>query len=200
MINFGVFGFSTFTAYIICNIYNQPFINPKYSNDLITTRIKDACSTIVVVLTKSCITTSFLIYKIQSVKNHTLFQTGMTICTYSLFIELFYYAYHRGVHSYPFVYKLVHKKHHANHDVYPFDTFYLTTYDSIGLLISLGLPLTFLSVSYFELSTVIYIYITSSYLSHSKLFYDHHHIHHSLLEYNYCILVPIFDILFKTYR
>ena len=200
MINIGAFGFSTLTAYIICNICNQPFINPKYSSDLITTRLKDGCSTIVVVLTKSFITTSFFIQKIVLVKDHTWLQTGMNICTYTVCIEFLYYAYHRGVHSSPFLYKLIHKKHHSNHDVYPFDTFYLTTFDSIGLIISLGLPLTFLPISYFELNTVLYIYITSSYLAHSKLFYDHHHIHHSLVEYNYCIFLPIFDILFRTYR
>lgn len=200
MINVGVFSFSTLSAYIICNIYNQPFINPKYSLDLINTRLTDARNTILVVLTKSFITTSLVINKIESVQNHTWFQTGINICTYSMFIELFYYVYHRGVHSHPFVYKLIHKKHHINHDVYPFDTFYLTTFDSMGLIISLGLPLTFLPVSYFELNTVLYIYLTSSYLSHSRLFYDHHYIHHTLIEYNYCILLPIFDILFKTYR
>ena len=200
MINFGVFGFSTLTAYVICNIYNQPFINPNYSIETITTRLKDGVTTVVVILTKSFITTSFLIYKIESVKNHTWFQTGMTICTYTVFIELFYYVYHRGVHSHPFVYKLIHKKHHINHDVYPFDTFHLTTFDSMGLIISLGLPLTFLSVSYFELNTVLYIYLTSSYLAHSKLFYDHHYIHHTLINYNYCIFLPIFDILCKTYK
>ena len=200
MMNIGIFGFSTLTAYIICNVYNQPFINPKYSTDLITTRLKDGTSTVVVVLAKSFITTSFFIEKIVSVKNHTWLQTGTTIASYTLLIELLYYVYHRGVHSYPYLYKLIHKKHHANYDVYPFDTFYLTTFDSIGLIISLGLPLTFLPVSYFELNTVLYIYITSSYLAHSKLFYDHHHIHHSLVEYNYCIFLPVFDILFNTYR
>lgn len=200
MINIGVFGCSTLTAYIICNIYNQPFIHPKYTTDLITTRIKDGTNTIVVVLTKTFLTTSFFVEKIVSEKNHTLYQTGMNICTYTVCIELLYYVYHRGVHSYPYLYQLIHKKHHANHDVYPFDTFYLTTFDSIGLIMSLGLPLTFLPVSYFELNTVLYIYLTSSYLAHSKLFYDHHHIHHSLIEYNYCIFLPIFDILFNTYR
>jgi len=200
MINIGVFSFSTFTAYTICYIYNQPFINPTYSFDLICTRMKDARNTVVVVLTKSFITTSFFIRKIESEKNHTWLQTGITICTYTLFIEFLYYVYHRGVHSNPFLYKLIHKKHHVNHDVYPFDTFHLTTFDSIGLITSLGLPLTFLRVSYFELCTVLFIYLTSSYLAHSKLFYDHHYIHHTLIDYNYCIFLPVFDILCKTYR
>jgi sterol desaturase/sphingolipid hydroxylase (fatty acid hydroxylase superfamily) len=200
MVNIGVFGCSTLTAYIICNIYNQPFINPKYTTDVITTRIKDGTTTIVSVLTKSFITTSFFIEKIVAVQDHTWLQTGMNICTYTACIEFLYYVYHRGVHYYPYLYQLIHKKHHANHDVYPFDTFYLTTFDSIGLIVSLGLPLTFLPVSYFELNSVLYIYLTSSYLAHSKLFYDHHHIHHSLIEYNYCIFLPIFDILFNTYR
>ena len=200
IINIGVFSLSTVTAYLICAFFKQPFINPKYSNDLITVRISEARNTVVIVLTQSVITTSFLVQKIESVKNHTWFQTGMIICTYSIFIELFYYIYHRGVHSYPYLYQLIHKQHHNNHDVFPFDTFYLTTFDSMGLIVSLGLPLTYLPVSYFELNTVIYIYLTSSYLSHSRLFYDHHHIHHTLINYNYCIFLPIFDILFQTYR
>ena len=200
MINIGVFSLSTCSAYIICVLCNQPFINPKYSTDLITTRMKYARNTIAIVLTQSLMTTSFFIDKINSENHHTWFQMGMNICTYSVFIELFYYIYHRGVHSYPSLYQLIHKNHHTNHDVFPFDTFYLTTFDSIGLIVSLGLPLTYLSVSFFELNTVLYIYLTSSYLSHSRLFYDHHHIHHKRMNYNYCILVPIFDILFQTYQ
>ena len=200
VINIGVFSLSTFTAYSICILFKQPFINPKYSKELIATRIADARNTIVLVLANSFITTSFLMYKLESVKNHTWFQTGLGICTYSMCIELLYYMYHRGVHSHPFVYTLIHKKHHMNHDVFPFDTFYLTSFDSMGLIVSLGLPLAFLPVSYFELKTVLYIYLTSSYLSHSKLFYDHHHIHHTLVQYNYCILNPIFDIVFRTYK
>ena len=200
ILNLGIFSFSTLSACVICHICNQPFINPEYSADLISTRLKDAGNTIIVVLTKSFVTTSFFIYKIESEKNHTWLQTGFTICTYSFFIELLYYVYHRGVHSHPVIYKYIHKKHHVNHDVYPFDTFHLTTFDSMGLIISLGLPLAFLRVSYFELSSVLYIYLTSSYLSHSKLFYDHHHIHHTLIHYNYCIFLPIFDVLCETYR
>lgn len=200
MINLGVFGFSTFTAYSICILFNQPFINPTYSKEVIAARITDARNTIALVLTNSFITTSFLMYKIVSIKNHTWFQTGVVISTYSILIELFYYLYHRGVHSHPLLYQWIHKKHHKNHDVYPFDTFYLSSFDSMGLIISLGLPLTFLPVSYFELKTVLYIFLTSSYLSHSKLFYDHHHIHHTLVNYNYCILLPIFDIAFNTYK
>jgi|LauGreSBDMM110SN_4_FD.fasta_scaffold01363_4 sterol desaturase/sphingolipid hydroxylase (fatty acid hydroxylase superfamily) len=195
-----VFSLSTLTAYVTCVVFKQPFINPIYTTDLIYTRAKEAGNTVVVVLSQAVITAAFFIHKIESENNHTWFQTGMNMCLYGLCIEFIYYIYHRSAHSNTFLYQKIHKQHHVNHDVYPFDTFYLTTFDSLGLIVSLGLPLTYLPVTYFELNTVLYIYLTSSYLSHSKLFYDHHHIHHSLLKCNYCILVPIFDILFQTYR
>jgi len=84
--------------------------------------------------------------------------------------------------------------------VYPFDSFYLTDLDDLASIISIGMPIIFINVSLYEQILIFYIYITSSYLSHSELYWSHHSIHHKLLNCNYCILFPIFDIIFGTYR
>jgi len=194
----GVFGFSTLTAYLICTCFNQPFINPKYSEELITIRGKDAATTICVVLVQGIAGSSPFMSRIWTT-NHTWYESVSTMCLYSVLIELMYYTYHRSVHSNSILYR-IHKKHHMNYDVYPFDTFYLTTYDSMGLIVSLAVPLVCLRVTPFELTCVLYMYLTSSYLSHSQLFYDHHHKHHTLLKCNFCFLFPIFDILCNTYQ
>jgi len=128
---------------------------------------------------------------------HTWLESYQNMILYCLFIEANYYIYHRLIHVY--YYSQIHKKHHEHIIVYPFDTFHLTQLDDLALVISLGLPLVFLQMSMAEHFSVLYIYITSAYLSHSELFWDHHSIHHRLLHSNFCILFPVFDILFGTY-
>jgi sterol desaturase/sphingolipid hydroxylase (fatty acid hydroxylase superfamily) len=118
--------------------------------------------------------------------------------TYCLFVEANYYSYHRFIHKCYYV--DIHKKHHENVVVYPFDTFHLTDIDDLAAIISLGLPLVFVKISIVEQIIITYMYVTSSYLSHSELFWKHHSIHHKLLQYNFCILFPVFDILFGTYK
>jgi sterol desaturase/sphingolipid hydroxylase (fatty acid hydroxylase superfamily) len=91
--------------------------------------------------------------------------------------------------------------HHENIDVYPFDTFYMTKTDSFFLVSSLGAPILFLHLNYFELVFVLYVYITAAYFEHSKEFIlSHHATHHKLIFCNFCILNPVFDIMFGTYR
>jgi sterol desaturase/sphingolipid hydroxylase (fatty acid hydroxylase superfamily) len=129
---------------------------------------------------------------------HTWIESYNTMILYCLFIEANYYVYHRFIHKY--YYGNIHKKHHENIHVYPFDTFHLTQIDDMALVLSLGLPLAFIKISMVEHFLILYIYITTSYLSHSELFWHHHSIHHRFLYSNFCILVPIFDILFGTYK
>jgi sterol desaturase/sphingolipid hydroxylase (fatty acid hydroxylase superfamily) len=113
-------------------------------------------------------------------------------------IEANYYIYHRIIHKY--YYANVHKKHHTNIIVYPFDTFYLSGLDDLASIISIGSPVILINISVYEQIIILSLYITTSYLSHSELYWSHHSIHHKLLNYNYCILFPFFDILFGTYN
>ena len=189
---------STITAVYLCNLYKYPFISPKYSVSKIAERLDEMKTNLPAILGSS-VTFTFIFYnRLLSNNAHDEMDTILHIALYSLLIEMNYYFYHRYIHIYG--YQSVHKKHHQIVDVYPFDTFFLTYHDDLALVGSLGFPLLWIRVTFFEQFIVLYIYITCSYLLHSKLFWKHHEVHHRLLKYNYCILFPIFDIIFGTYH
>jgi len=201
-ISFGVivttFSFSTITSFLICYINNYPFINPAFSNEERITRMNDYVRNVPVLLFQS---TGFMYIFSDNIipyGKHSWMESLYSMCVYCLLIEAIYYVYHRIIHKY--YYKKVHKKHHTNTIVYPFDTFFLTELDDLASIISIGMPIVFINISIYEQILILYMYITSSYLSHSDLYWSHHSIHHRLLNYNYCILFPIFDIMFGTYR
>lgn len=194
----GTFSASTITAYIICAYNNYPFVNPSMKHEKRLDRMIELGRNIPTLLVCS----SGLLYvmsgNILPYGYHTYIDSYISMLTYCLLVEANYYIYHRFIHKYYYVY--IHKKHHENVIVYPFDTFYLTDIDDFAAIISLGLPLVFVKISIVEQVIITYMYVTSSYLSHSELFWKHHSIHHKLLKYNFCILFPVFDILFGTYK
>ena len=201
---------STLSAYFICSYNNYPFINPSLTDEEKNLRINEYTRNVPILIIQS----SGLMYLISDniikyddpdtlrvyrmASEHTLFQSFYTLCMYFLCIEAIYYVYHRLIHKYFYLY--VHKKHHTNIIIYPFDTFLLTELDDFASIVSIGLPVLFIKISMIEQFIILYLYITSSYLSHSNLFWYHHYIHHKLFIYNFCILFPIFDIIFGTYR
>jgi len=194
----GTFSASTLTAYCICAYNNYPFVNPNMNHEKRVNRMIDLVKNIPLLISYS---TGFLYIMSDNILpygHHTRIESYISMLTYCLLIEANYYIYHRFIHKYYYV--LVHKKHHENVIVYPFDTFHLTDIDDVAAIISLGLPLVFIKISIVEQVIITYIYITSSYLSHSELFWKHHSIHHRLLNSNFCILFPVFDILFGTYK
>jgi sterol desaturase/sphingolipid hydroxylase (fatty acid hydroxylase superfamily) len=202
LISFGVivstFSISTITAYFICYIKNHPFINPSFSKDDRMTRIHEYCRNVPLLILQS---TGFMYIVSDNIipyGQHTWLESINSMCLYCIIIEAIYYVYHRLIHK--FYYANVHKKHHSNVIVYPFDTFCLTELDDLASLISVGLPVVVINISIFEQILILYLYITGSYLSHSEMFWSHHSIHHKLLKYNFCILFPIFDIIFGTYQ
>jgi sterol desaturase/sphingolipid hydroxylase (fatty acid hydroxylase superfamily) len=201
-ISFGIivttFSFSTLTSFAICYVNNYPFINPTFSNEERMTRINEYLRNVPVLIFQSTSLMYIVSDNIIPYGKHNWIESFYSICLYCLFIEANYYIYHRIIHKY--YYKNVHKKHHTNIIVYPFDTFYLTDLDDLASIISIGMPIVFINISVYEQIFILYMYITSSYLSHSELYWSHHSIHHKLLNYNYCILFPIFDIIFGTYR
>ena len=202
LISFGViittFSISTITAFAICYINNYPFINPTFSNEERISKINEYIKNVPLLIFQS---TGFMYIVSDNIipyGKHTMIESLYSICLYCVLIEAFYYIYHRIIHKY--YYTNVHKKHHKNIIVYPFDTFFLTEWDDLASIISIGAPIIFINISVYEQIIILYIYITTSYLSHSELYWTHHSIHHKLLHYNYCILFPIFDIIFGTYR
>jgi sterol desaturase/sphingolipid hydroxylase (fatty acid hydroxylase superfamily) len=189
---------STITSYLICYANNYPFINPNFTYEEKMYRIKEYIRNVPLLIFLSIGLMYIISDNIIPYGQHNWFESFYSICLYFILIEANYYIYHRIIHKY--FYSVVHKKHHTNINVYPFDTFFLTGFDDLASIISIGLPIVFINISVYEQMIILYIYITTSYLSHSELFWYHHSIHHKLLNYNYCILFPIFDIIFGTYK
>ena len=194
----GAFSISTLTAYLICYFNKHPFFNPTITDEERDNQINEYFKNVPILILQSGSLMYIVSDNIIPYNQHTWFQSLYTICIYCLYIEAIYYTYHRLVHKYGYSY--IHKKHHKNVIVYPFDTFYLTGIDDFASIISIGIPAVFIKLTLLEHFIIGYTYITSSYLSHSELFWSHHSIHHRFRKYNFCILFPIFDILFGTYK
>lgn len=192
------FSFSTITSLVICYVNNYPLINPTLTNEEKTIKINKYIRNVPVLLFQSTTLMYIVSDNIIPYGKHSWFESLYSMCLYFLLIEAIYYIYHRIIHKY--YYKNVHKKHHTNIIVYPIDTFFLTELDDLASIISIGMPIIFVNISVCEQIIILYIYITTAYLSHSELYWSHHSIHHRLLDCNYCILFPIFDILFGTYK
>ena len=202
LISFGVivstFTFSTITTFIICYVNSYPFINPTFSKEEKIDRMNEYIKNVPLLIFQSTGLMYIVSDNIIPYHQHNWVESLYSMFLYCLLIEANYYIYHRIIHKY--YYTNIHKKHHKNIIVYPIDTFFLTSLDDLASVISIGAPIVFINISVYEQMIILYIYITSSYLSHSELFWSHHSIHHKLLNYNYCILLPIFDIIFGTYR
>ena len=201
-ISFGViastFAISTITSFFICYANNCPFINPTFSKEERMTKINEYIRNVPLLILQSTGLIYIVSDNILPYGKHTWFESLSSMCVYCILIEANYYVYHRMIHKYYYAY--VHKKHHANIIVYPFDTFYLTSLDDLASIVSIGMPIIFINLSLYESMFILYLFITASYLSHSELYWSHHSIPHKLLNYNYCILFPIFDIIFGTYK
>lgn len=202
LISFGIivstFVISTMTSYFICYANCYPFINPNFSNEERITRINEYIKNVPLLILQSTGLMYIVSDNIIPYGQHSWLESLYSMGLYCLLIELNYYIYHRIIHKYYYV--DVHKKHHTNVIVYPFDTFFLTDLDDLASIVSIGMPIIFINISVFEQIIILYMYITTSYLSHSELYWSHHSIHHKLLNCNYCILFPIFDIIFGTYQ
>jgi sterol desaturase/sphingolipid hydroxylase (fatty acid hydroxylase superfamily) len=194
----GSFSFSSVTAYLICYFNNYPFINPQLEDETKRRKINEYIRNVPILIFQSTGLMYIVSDNIIPYGQHTWIESCLKILKYFVFIEAIYYAYHRFIHKYFYTY--IHKKHHRNVIVYPIDTFYLTELDDLASIVSIGLPVVFIKITALEQIFILYLYITSSYLSHSELYWSHHSIHHKLLNYNYCILFPIFDIIFGTYK
>lgn len=192
------FTLSTMTSYVICYANNYPFMNPTFTTKERMSRINEYIRNVPLLI---CQSTGFMYIvsgNIIPYARNSWVESFYSMFLYCLLIEANYYVYHRIIHKY--YYARVHKKHHTNIIVYPFDTFFLTDLDDLASIVSIGLPIIFINITVYEQILILYVYITTSYLSHSELYWSHHSIHHKLLNYNYCILFPIFDIIFGTYR
>jgi sterol desaturase/sphingolipid hydroxylase (fatty acid hydroxylase superfamily) len=200
LIVIGLFTASISTAYYIYEIKKLPFINPQYYSDL-TIRNKYH-SQITQTMPPVFIGTTLLFnHASQYFTNNKLntFQTGIYVLLYCLVIEFAYYLYHRIIHH-KYLYKSIHAKHHENVVIYPLDSIYVGALDIFLYTTCLHIPIYLLRVDLFIYCLCVYTYVIFGFISHSNILYNHHIIHHKLFRYNYCLVIPIFDLLIGTYR
>lgn len=190
-----IFIASSFTALLICNSLNKPFFNPKFYE---ISKLKESLFSYSIIYIQA-VSVGTVTYPYLDSTPHSIFRSASNLAEYALWIELFYYIYHRTQHN-TWVYKWIHAKHHENIMVYPIDTVNLAALDSIGLMFSLVAPMWFVQVNFCEYSAIVYVYLTGAFLSHSDVIWNHHYIHHKEFKVNYCFLFPIFDILCGTYK
>lgn len=195
----GIFSASTITAFFICLYNGVPFFNPEQNRYQFIQQLQKTGKTSSIVLGQSVVAFSLFSNYLIDNSNHYVIDSFKNLALYSVITEFFYYTYHRIVHTKSY-YKQGHSLHHQNVVVFPADTFYQDTNDAFFLVFSLAAPSLFLRMNYTELAIILYIYGTGAYLAHSNNFFNHHDIHHRLMFCNYCILNPVFDILFRTYR
>lgn len=195
----GTFSLSTITSFIILYVNKYPFINTKYKHEKRIDRLFTILSHIPLLLLESILFMYIVSDNIVGYDEHTIIQSIHSIVIYCAFIEVNYYLCHKCIDNY--YYLDVDKKHpHNNIIVYPFDTFYMTSLHDTTLVISLGLPIFFIEITTIEHFLVLYMYITSAYLSHSTLCWKHHDINDQFIYCNYYVLFPMFDICFGTYK
>ena len=116
----GTFSASTLTAYCICAYNNYPFINPNMNHEKRVDRMIYLMKNVPSILLQSVGFMYMTSNNIILYGQHTWLESYQTIIAYCLFIEANYYVYHRFIHAYYYV--PIHKKHHENVIIYPFDT------------------------------------------------------------------------------
>jgi len=194
----------TFTAFVsaigISKMYDIQLINPKFTSSKIALHKQFMTEKI-----KQLFITFLPIFQLVFLEKihftaHSCVYSVFLVTEYAVFIELFYYMYHYTLHYNNWCYQRIHKKHHENIDVYPFDSFYIGYFDLLGTNICLLMPLYLVPVNYYEFGFVMYFYTLSGILVHSDFFTKHHKIHHQYLLCNYGLVFPIFDNIFDTTR
>jgi sterol desaturase/sphingolipid hydroxylase (fatty acid hydroxylase superfamily) len=191
-----VFFSSIVSSYFICLISNVPFYNPNLSKLELINTLKDSSFNLGII-TLEVIFSAYLYYSYIDFEKHSIITTFINIVEYSFLIELFYYFYHRILHT-TNLYSLIHAKHHSNIKVYPIDTLNISILDSTGMIITLIAPLYFIKVNLNEYNFIMYIYLTGAILTHSNLLVSKHIEHHEKFKCNFAFLFPIFDYIFGT--
>jgi sterol desaturase/sphingolipid hydroxylase (fatty acid hydroxylase superfamily) len=189
--------FSTFL--FMCYITKTHLWNREYTVEKINHKINVFVSNTVVGFTEAVLITDTLL-TFRFVRNvpHTWIHSIFNMSLYIVLVEALNYVYHRLMHT-PYFFKRIHYKHHEDRSVYPIDTFYMTFLDvSLNVLV-LAIPVLFLRMNVMEYSIMTYFYVTGEFLAHSNILSNHHLIHHWKVKGNYCILFPIFDVLFGTH-
>jgi len=191
-----LFASSITTSYLICLVTNYPFYNPKLTFVQLMYTIADSSFNLGIIGLE-IIGTAYLYYPYMHLENHSIITSIFNIIQYSLWIEIFYYFYHRFLHLSSW-YIYIHEKHHSNLEIYPLDTLNISVLDSTGMIITLIAPLFLVKINFQEYYFIMYFYLTGAFLTHSRLFVSRHVAYHKKFKCNFCFLFPICDYLFQT--
>ena len=192
---------SGLTAFLMCKLSNQSFFNPQlYSHKYLL----DKMNTVTSVGTQVLVNYNVIYFVLA---RHYLHEDCIEIhlrifqnIKFIFLLELIAYIYHRLSHKIPYLYNKQHSVHHRNIEIYPIDFLDFDITDNIAQTLYIHLPLYFFPMNQNDYSLIYYIYATCAFLIHSNIITDHHIIHHKFFKYNYSLLIPMFDMLFGTYR
>lgn len=192
---------STITAFMLCKLYNKDFFNPQlYCGKYITDKTYYALT----LATQYIINYNVLYYTIVQHKLHEphidIHYRVLQNFKFILVLEFIGYWIHRLSHSIQYIYKNSHSHHHVNLNIYPVDFLQVDYVDNAIHSLYMSLPLCFVSMGKMDYNMIYYIYTTCGFLIHSDIITRHHIIHHKMFKYNFCVLVPVFDVLFGTYK
>jgi len=192
---------SGLTAFLMCKLSNQSFFNVQlYSHKYLL----DKMNTVTSVGTQVLVNYNVIYFVLA---RHYLHEDCIEIhlrifqnIKFIFLLELIAYIYHRLSHKIPYLYNKQHSVHHRNIEIYPIDFLDFDITDNIAQTLYIHLPLYFVPMNQNDYSLIYYIYATCAFLIHSNIITDHHIIHHKFFKYNYSLLIPMFDMLFGTYR
>jgi sterol desaturase/sphingolipid hydroxylase (fatty acid hydroxylase superfamily) len=191
---------SLITTLYICKLNNKTFFNTDiYSKIYLENKIIDSFKLVREIIFYYVFIHSILSKYYLHEENLPLFIRITQNFYYILLLEFYAYIYHRLSHEIKYIYKNSHYIHHKNIDVYPVDFLEFDKIDNIAQTLYVNLPLYFVPMNIYDYAIIYYIYATCAFLIHSDILTNHHKIHHLKFKYNYCLLLPIFDILFGTY-
>ena len=188
---------STFTAFIICKLANKPFMNPQlYNSSYIIDKLSNSCNVLVqYTFNYNIIYFAFVQYNLQDSTSRVLQNIQ-----YILVLEFSAYWIHRLSHSITYIYKNCHSHHHNHHSIYPVDFLQVDYIDNAMHVLYMSLPLYFVPINNFDYSVIYYMYTIGGFLIHCDILSRDHIVHHKMFKYNFCVLFPIFDIIFGTYK
>lgn len=193
-----LFSSSITTVWLVCKYCDVPIVNPEFKAEQLDKYYKKIKHTFI----HSFFGTVFLFHIVSrnfEKTPHTIHIMWYNVSLYVTLVEAAYYGYHRLVHM-KYLYKTVHSTHHENRVVYPMDSMYVSVIDVMCYVSILHSPALFINMNYTEFLFCFYFYLTCGFLSHCKIMYDHHAVHHQKFKYNFCLVFPIYDHVFNTYK
>ena len=190
----GIVFYAGYTTFMICYFLNKEFFSPEMKlADLNSIKIRS----IPPLICSSALT--LYSYNRMDVSYHSWVKFSTNMAAYLVFVELLYYSYHRLIHT-RYFYKIIHSYHHTKINTYPIDFLNSGAIDFYMYIACLHLPTFIIPMNISEYLIGIYFFTTVGFITHTDIITISHTSHHRNMLYNYCLLFPIFDKCFNTYR